>query len=63
MSAAKTRAFRVFLHTWEVYDVIVDATSKEEALTKAQSLYDAHGCEAFSHHDGGCDGLYYEEGL
>lgn len=63
MSAPETRDYRVFLHTWDVYEVIVDATSNEEALGKAQALYDSSGCEAFHHHAIGCDGLHYEEGL
>ncbi|ANV25616.1 hypothetical protein [Agrobacterium pusense] len=63
MSATETREYRVFLHTWDVYDVIIGATSPEDAVAKAQALYDATGCEAFNHHASGCDGLHYEEGL
>lgn len=43
MSALPLRGYRVFLHTWDVYDVIIDATSQEDALTKAEALYHAEG--------------------
>lgn len=63
MSATETREYRVFLHTWDVYDVVIEATSKEEALAKAEALYESSGCDAFDYRDNGSDGFTCEEGL
>ena len=63
MSALPTRTFRVFLHTWAVYDANVEANSSGDAISKAEALYNAEGMDAFSHHDSGHDGYCVEEDL
>lgn len=62
MSALPTREYRVFFHTWDVYNVLVKAPSNEEALAKAEALYNAEGLEAFSHDNAGDEGSQVEEG-
>ena len=52
--------FRVFLHEWDWYDVILKARSAEEAIRKAEALYREQGLDAFSHHDCGDDGFTAE---
>lgn len=63
MSALPTRTFRVFLYTWAVSDATVEASSCEDAISRAEALYNAEGMDAFSHHGSGHDGYYVEEGL
>ncbi|TBF85700.1 hypothetical protein [Rhizobium leguminosarum] len=63
MSALPTREFRVFLHTWDVYDVTVDAASGEDALAKAEALYNAEGTGAFALFNSGQDGFQLEEDI
>lgn len=63
MSALPPRQFRVFLHTWDVYDVTVEAASGEEALAKAEALYNAEGTEAFDHFHCGNDGFQLEDSI
>ncbi|TCQ16384.1 hypothetical protein [Rhizobium sp. PP-CC-3G-465] len=57
MSALPTREYRVFLDIWDVYEVTVQSTSEQQALPKAEALYDAEGLEAFSHVYTGTDGF------
>ena len=61
MSALPTREYRVFFHTWDVYDVTVEATSGDEALAKAEALYNAEGIESFDLCNCGNDGFQLEE--
>jgi hypothetical protein len=61
MSALPTRSYRVFFHTWDVYDATMEASSSEEALAKAEALYNAEGLDAFSHHAGDNEGFQIEE--
>lgn len=63
MSALPTRKFRIFLHTWDVYDVTVEAASGEEALAKAETLYNVEGTEAFDLCNCGNDGFQLEESI
>lgn len=59
MSALPTREYRVFFHTWDVYDATVEAHSREEA--KAEALYNADGLDGYSHFSAGDDGFNVEE--
>jgi hypothetical protein len=61
MSALRTRTYRVFYHTWDVYDATVEAGSCKEALAKAEALYNAEGLEAYRHFSAGDDGFNVEE--
>ncbi len=63
MSALPTREFRVFLHTWDVYDITVEAESGEEALAKAEALYNAEGTASFGLFNAGDDGFQLEDSI
>jgi len=43
MSPAATRRYRVRLNDWESHDMIVLATSKEDAIVKAVAINDLTG--------------------
>ena len=60
MSPVTTRSFRVLVLRWDAYDAVVEATSEAEAIAKGEALYDSEGEAAFSHHDGGVDGITAE---
>lgn len=57
MSALPTREYRVFLNTWDVYDLVVQASSEEAAISKAEALYDSEGIDALQHCYSGHDGF------
>lgn len=61
MSASSTRTFRVFLHTWDVYEATVAAQSPEHAEAIAQSIFEARHVEGFDWFNGGDDGFHVEE--
>jgi hypothetical protein len=61
MSALPPREYRVFFHAWDVYDATVEAESREDALAKAEALYNAEGLGAYSHFSAGDDGFSVEE--
>ncbi len=60
MSPLSTRRYRVMVLRWDAYDAVIEADSEEDALAKAEALYSAEGEDAFSHHDGGLDGITAE---
>lgn len=49
--------YRVFVHTWNVHALDVQADSPEHAEERAQQAYDRDGTVAFRFHNGGTDGF------
>jgi hypothetical protein len=58
MSPAATRRYIVRFTDWAVYETVVLATSKREALAKAIAWYDANGYMEFTRDTCGVDGWY-----
>jgi hypothetical protein len=58
MSPAATRRYIVRFTDWAVYETVVLATSKREALAKAIALYDANGYREFTRDTTGTDGWH-----
>lgn len=60
MSATPTREFRVFLHTWDVYETTVNAHSPEHAEAIARSIFETEDVGGFDWFNGGDDGFQIE---
>jgi hypothetical protein len=56
MSPAATRRYVVRFTDWTVYETVVFANSKREALAKAIALYNANGLLDFTTNASGEDG-------
>ncbi len=57
MTPRTLRTFRVSVHEWHVYDVLIKALDEIEAFEKAHELYDNEGHDAFELRDG-CDSQF-----
>lgn len=55
------KRYRVFLYTRDAYKTFINAASEEEALEKAEDIYNTHGPEAFELWDDGIDEIVAEE--
>jgi len=53
-SSPTLNRYRVLVYTWDAYKTYIDAASEEEALAKAEALYN-EGLDAFDHTDDGVD--------
>lgn len=53
MSPAASRRYIVGFESWTMYETIVLANSKREAIAKAKALYDLNGIGEFSVSDSG----------
>jgi hypothetical protein len=58
MSPAATRRYVVRFTDWALYETVVFATNKREALAKAIALYDANGYLEFTRDTSGVDGWH-----
>jgi len=63
MSPAASRRYRVQFIDWTLYETFVFAGSENEAVAKAQSLYQADGLAGFSFKTAGDEGWEAEEVL
>lgn len=52
MSPASSRRYIVGFESWTVYQTVVLAKSKDEAIAKGKALYDLNGLGEFSVSDG-----------
>lgn len=55
MSAPSARQFRVIFYAHSCYEITLEAKSGEQAIAKAQRLWETEGDERFTPYEGGTD--------